>query len=70
MEYVTKRRLTASDCPEGNRRDCNMSGNQTSGKEGGVQCVMMGVCMYVCMYVCLISCMSDSEERLKLGLPL
>ena len=47
-----------------------MSGNQTSGKEGGVQCVMMGVCMYVCMYVCLISCMSDSEERLKLGLPL
>ena len=33
---VTKRRLTASDCPEGNRRDCNMSGNQTSGKEGGV----------------------------------
>ena len=26
-----------------------MSGNQTSGKEGGVQCVMMGVCMYVCM---------------------
>ena len=47
-----------------------MSGNQTSGKEGGVQCVMMGVCMYVCMYVCLISCMSDSEGRLKLGLPL
>ena len=37
-------------CLEGNRRDCNMSGNQTSGKEGGVQCVMMGVCMYVCMY--------------------
>ena len=26
-----------------------MSGNQTSGKEGGVQCVMMVVCMYVCM---------------------
>ena len=33
---VTKRRLTASDCLEGNRRDYNMSGNQTSGKEGGV----------------------------------
>ena len=48
-----------------------MSGNQTLGKEGGVQCVMMGVCMYVrCMHVCLISCMSDSEGRLKLGLPL
>ena len=47
---VIKRRLTASDCPEGNRRDCNMSGNQTSGEEGGVQCVMMGVCMYVCIY--------------------
>ena len=31
-----KRRLTASDCQEGNRRDCNMSGNQTSSKEGGV----------------------------------
>ena len=28
-----KRRLTASDCQEGNRRDCSMSGNQTSGKE-------------------------------------
>ena len=27
-------------------------------------------CMYVCMHVCLISYMSDSEERLKLGLPL
>ena len=55
-----------------------MSGNQTSGKEGGVQCVMMVVyiyvcmyvCMHVCMYVCLISYMSDSEGRLKLGLPL
>ena len=23
-----------------------MSGNQTSGKEGGVQCVMTVVCMY------------------------
>ena len=43
-----------------------MSGNQTSGEEGGVQCVMMGVCMYVC----LISYKSDSERRLKLGLPL
>ena len=50
-----KRRLTASDCQEGNRRDCNMSGNQTSGKEGGVQCVMT----VVCMYVCLISYISD-----------
>ena len=47
-----------------------MSGNQTSGKEGGVQCAMMVVCMYVCMHVCLISYMSDSNERLKLGLPL
>ena len=50
QQIVTKRRLTASVCPEGNRRDCNMSGNQTSGKEGGVQCVLMGVCMYVYMY--------------------
>ena len=50
-----KRRLTVSNCQEGNRRDCSMSGNQTSGKEGGVQCVMM----VVCMYVCLISYMSD-----------
>ena len=33
-------------CLEGNRRDCNMSGNQTSGEEGGVQCVMTVVCMY------------------------
>ena len=36
-----------------------MLGNQTSGKEGGVQCVMMVVCMYVCIHVCLISYMSD-----------
>ena len=36
-----------------------MSGNQTLGKEGGVQCVMMIVCLYVCMHVCLISYMSD-----------
>ena len=36
-----------------------MSGNQTSGKERGVQCVMMFVCMYVCVYICLISYMSD-----------
>ena len=35
-----------------------MSGNQTSGKEGGVQCVMT----VVCMYVCLISYMSDFKE--------
>ena len=41
-----------------------MSGNQTSGKEGGVQ----GVLTVVCMYVCLISYMSDSKERLKLAL--
>ena len=26
-----------------------MLGDQTSGKEGGVQCVMMVVCMYVCI---------------------
>ena len=43
-----------------------MSGNQTSGKEGGVQCVMA----VVYMYVCLISYISDSKERLKLSLPL
>ena len=53
-------------CLEGNRRDCSMSGNQTSGEEGGVQCVLTAVCMYVC----LISYMSDSKGRLKLGLPL
>ena len=47
-----------------------MSGNQTSGKEGGVQCVIMVVCTYVCIHVCLISYMSDSKGRLKLGLPL
>ena len=44
--WCNKRRLTASDCQEGNRRDCIMSGNQTSGKEGGVRCVMTIVCMY------------------------
>ena len=45
---VTNRRLIASDSSiEGNRRDCNMLGNQTSGKEGGVRCVMMVVYMYV-----------------------
>ena len=43
-----------------------MSGNQTSRKEGGVQCVMTAVCMYVC----LISYISDSKEKLKLGIPL
>ena len=47
-----------------------MLSNQTSGKEGGVQCVMMVVCIYVCIHVCLISSMSDSEGRLKLSLPL
>ena len=32
-----------------------MSGNQTSGKEGGVRYVMMVVCMYVCMmYACML----------------
>ena len=68
---VTNRRLIVSDSSiEGNRRDYNMLGNQTSGKEGGVQCVMMVVCLYVCMYVYLISYMSDSKGRLKLGLPL
>ena len=45
-----------------------MLGNQTLGKEGGVQCVMMGVCMYVCIYICLILYKSDSEGRLKLTL--
>ena len=54
-----KRQLTASDYQEGNRRDCSMSGNQTSSKEGEVQCAVT----VVCMYVCLISYMSDSKER-------
>ena len=58
LAYCNKRRLTASDCQEGNRRDCSMSGNQTSGKEGGVQCAVT----VVCMYICLISYMSDSKE--------
>ena len=31
-----------------------MLGNQTSGKEGGVQYVLTAVCMYVCMYVCML----------------
>ena len=35
-----------------------MSGNQTSGKGGGVQ----GVLTVVCMYVCLISYISNSKE--------
>ena len=35
-----------------------MSGNQTLGKEGGVQCIMT----VICMYVCLISYMSDWKE--------
>ena len=38
-------------CLEGNRRDCNISGNQTSGKKGGVQCVMMVV--YILHIICL-----------------
>ena len=32
-----------------------MSGNQTSGKEGGVQCVVMFVCMYVCMCIYILN---------------
>ena len=40
-----------------------MSGNQTSGKEGGVQCVMMVVCMYVCMYVCMLDITYVSWKR-------
>ena len=47
-----------------------MLGDQTSGKEGGVQCVLTAVSMYVCMYIYLILYISDSEGRLKLGLPL
>ena len=47
-----------------------MSGNQTSGKEGGVQCVVVVECMYACVYICLILYMSDCNPRLKLGLPL
>ena len=43
-----------------------MLSNQTSNEEGGVQYVLT----VVCMYVYLISYMSDSKERLKLGLPL
>ena len=39
----------ASDYQEGNRRDYGMSGNQTSGKGGGVQGVLTVVCMYVYM---------------------
>ena len=42
-------------CLEGNRKDCNILGNQTSGKEGGVQCVMVVVCMYVCMYIYILN---------------
>ena len=54
MNLCNKRRLTASDCQEGNRRDYSMLGNQTSGR-GGVQ----GVLTVVCMHVCLISYMFD-----------
>ena len=46
-----------------------MSGNQTS-NEGGVQYVLTAVYIYVYMYVYLISYISNSEGRLKLGLPL
>ena len=45
-----------------------MSGNQTSGREGGVQCVVL----VVCMYIYLMSYMSHSKEtqacRLVAGL--
>ena len=47
-----------------------MLSNQTSGKEGGVQYVMMVVCLYIYIHVCLISYISDFKERLELGLPL
>ena len=57
--FVINRRLTASDCPEGNRRDYSILGNQTSGEERGVQCVMT----VVYMYVCLISYMSDFKRE-------
>ena len=43
-----------------------MSDNQTSNEEGGVQYVLAAVYMYVY----LILYISDSEGRLKLGLPL
>ena len=32
-----------------------MLGNQTSGKEGGVQCKMTVVCMYVCIFVSILN---------------
>ena len=70
MVSITNRWLTASDYQEGNRRDYNMLSNQTSGKEGGVQYVMMVVCLYIYIHVCLISYISDFKERLELGLPL
>ena len=48
INNITNRRLIASDSSiEGNRKDCSMLGNQTSGKEGGVRCIMMVVCMYI-----------------------
>ena len=47
-----------------------MLGNQTSNEEGGVQYVLTAVYIYVYMYVYLISYISNSEGRLKLGLPL
>ena len=37
-----------------------MSGNQTSGKEGGVQCVMMVVCILD------IVCLSDEKRNSSL----
>ena len=51
-----KRRLAASDCQEGNRREYSMSDKQTSGKEGGVQCVMTVI------YMLDIVCLSDQKE--------
>ena len=53
-----KRRLTASDCQKGNRRDYSILGNQTSGEEGGVQYVI--IVIYI--YVYLILYISDSKE--------
>ena len=53
----------ASDCLDGNRRDCSMSGKQTSGEEGGVQYVLIVVSIYILdiVYSCLV------EKRLKLA---
>ena len=66
---IINRRLIASDLSiKGNKRDYNILSNQTLGKEGGVQCVLTAVSMYVYIYIYLILYISNSEERLKLGL--